>query len=375
MAAIDPKLLKDYQRLPFQQQRQILCAGRILEALLLRRQGQTASDDVLMLGINRELAEASMWEDQDAKDRAHPITSFVASFLEEGNTDLGEINLDELIERCKELEDEHGVIACSEPNLFNDQDPSHPEWWMLEGDNNGEGDGEPEGEENEEEEDGEEEQPSGESEQPEEPPSAPRRSGRLQQRKGDAAEAQKTPQKVQDDDQDVPQSGEVVEPVEAPSAVVLGKRKARPTRRRAPTAQESEEAHIVTLNNYDTMKCGPCNCLVKKYEPQSSTSSSRAYTCKSCHDGKIKCFPVAEWALHMLQNRENYIKTLTEAEFVSNEELREMLTGVETLTEGLISQLGTLNLGSNLPSCANTSTVPNPIDSPAGSMQSFGISC
>ncbi|KAI0257941.1 hypothetical protein BC834DRAFT_976157 [Gloeopeniophorella convolvens] len=160
MAAIDPKLLKDYQRLPFQQQRQILCAGRILEALLLRRQGQTASDDVLMLGINRELAEASMWEDQDAKDRAHPITSFVASFLEEGNTDLGEINLDELIERCKELEDEHGVITCSEPNLFNDQDPSHPEWWMLEGDNNGEGDGEPEGEKNEEEEDGEEEQPS-----------------------------------------------------------------------------------------------------------------------------------------------------------------------------------------------------------------------
>ena len=55
MAAIDPKLLKDYQRLAFQQQRQILCAGRILEALLLRRQGQTASDDVLMLGINREL--------------------------------------------------------------------------------------------------------------------------------------------------------------------------------------------------------------------------------------------------------------------------------------------------------------------------------
>ena len=99
-----------------------------------------------------------MWEDQDPKDRAHPITSFVASFLEEGNTDLGEINLDELIERCKELEDEHGVIACSEPHLFNDQDPSHPEWWMLEGDDNGEGDGEPEGEENEEEEDGEEEQ-------------------------------------------------------------------------------------------------------------------------------------------------------------------------------------------------------------------------
>ena len=64
------------------------------------------------------------------------------------------------------------------------------------------------------------------------------------------------------------------------------------------------------------MKCGPCNRLVKKCEPQSSTSSSRAYTCKSCHDGKIKCFPVAEWALHMLQNRENYIKTLTEAEFV-----------------------------------------------------------
>ena len=51
-----------------------------------------------------------------------------------------------------------------------------------------------------------------------------------------------------------------------------------------------------------------------------------------------------------------------------------MLTSVETLTEGLISQLGTLNLGSNLPSRANTSTVPTPIDSPAGSMQSFGIS-
>ncbi|KAI0257748.1 hypothetical protein BC834DRAFT_848710, partial [Gloeopeniophorella convolvens] len=123
----------------------------------------------------------------------------------------------------------------------------------------------------------------------------------------------------------------------------------------------------------ETLKCGPCNRLVKKCEPQSSTSSSRAYTCKSCHDGKIKCFPVAEWALHMLQNRENYIKTLTEAEFVPNEELREMLTSVETLTEGLISQLGTLNLGSNLPSRANTSTVPTPIDSPAGSMQSLGI--
>ncbi|KAI0257975.1 hypothetical protein BC834DRAFT_847918 [Gloeopeniophorella convolvens] len=306
-----------------------------------------------MLGINRELAEASMWEDQDPKDRAHPITSFVASFLKEGNTDLGKINLDELIERCKELEDEHGVIACSEPHLFNDQDPSHLEWWMLKGDNNGEGDGEPEDEENEEEEDGRKSSPLKSLSRLRSPPQRRITQAVFNSIREMLLRPRRPPRRSKTTIKMSLNRGR------------LGQEKGKAHSPLRPTTQKSEEAHIVTLNNYDTMKCGPCNRLVKKCEPQSSTSSSRAYTCKSCHDGKIKCFPVAEWALHMLQNRENYIKTLTEAEFVPNEELREMLTSVETLTEGLISQLSTLNLGSNLPSCANTSTVPTPIDSPA----------